>query len=62
MITRGQSEGVFRDDLPAGWLLTSYFSLMHACGDEVRGGRVDPEGAVPLLQATIRGLFGVPSS
>ena len=62
LIERGQAAGAFRDDLPAGWLLTSYFSLMHACGDEVRAGTIDPDAAVPLLQATIRGLFGVPSS
>lgn len=59
LIRRGQAEGAFRDDLPAQWLLTSYFSLMHACGDEVRAGQIGPDAAVPLLQATIRGLFGV---
>jgi TetR/AcrR family transcriptional regulator, mexCD-oprJ operon repressor len=59
LIRRGQADGAFRDDLPAEWLLTSYFSLMHACGDEVRAGKIAPADAVGLLQATIRGLFGV---
>ncbi len=59
LIRRGQADGSFRDDLPSEWLLTSYFSLMHACGDEVRAGKIEPADAVPVLQATIRGLFGV---
>lgn len=59
LIRRGQADGSFRSDLPAEWLLTSYFSLMHACGDEVRAGKIAPADAVGLLQTTIRGLFGV---
>ena len=61
LISRGQAAGAFRGDLPAHWLLTAYFSLMHACGDEVRAGSIDPDRAVGLLQATVGGLFGVPS-
>jgi AcrR family transcriptional regulator len=59
LIRRGQADGSFRSDLPPEWLLTSYFSLMHACGDEVRAGKIAAAEAVGLLQTTIRGLFGV---
>ncbi|HEX6027038.1 MAG TPA: TetR/AcrR family transcriptional regulator [Solirubrobacter sp.] len=57
LIRRGQQEGAFRTDLPAGWLVASYFSLMHACGDEVRNGRIGADEAVPILQATLRSVF-----
>ncbi|HET6550593.1 MAG TPA: helix-turn-helix domain-containing protein, partial [Solirubrobacter sp.] len=62
LVARGQAERAFRDDLPAGWLVASYFALMHACGDEVRAGRLPPERAVPVLQATLRGMFSSGSS
>jgi AcrR family transcriptional regulator len=57
LIRRGQDEGEFRDDLPAGWLVASYFALMHACGEEVRAGRLPEGDAVRTLQATLRGIF-----
>jgi TetR/AcrR family transcriptional regulator, mexCD-oprJ operon repressor len=57
LVERGRAEGAFRDDLPPGWLVASYFALMHACGEEVRAGRLDAEAAVPVLQSTIRGAF-----
>ncbi|HET6548315.1 MAG TPA: TetR/AcrR family transcriptional regulator [Solirubrobacter sp.] len=62
LVARGQAEGAFRDDLPPGWLVASYFALMHACGDEVRAGRLPAERAVPVLQATLRGMFSSGSS
>ena len=56
---RGQAEGAFRADLPVSWLVRSYFALMHACGEEVRAGRLPAEDAVAVLQATLRGAFAV---
>src|SRR5215217_1332870 len=29
LIERGQAEGTFRDDLPAGWLVATVFGLIH---------------------------------
>ena len=57
LVERGQAEGAFRADLPPGWLVSSYFALMHACGEDVRAGRLDADAAVPVLQATLRGAF-----
>jgi TetR/AcrR family transcriptional repressor of mexCD-oprJ operon len=54
---RGQAEGVFREDLPVGWLISSYFALMHACGEEVRAGTLAREDAVAILQPTLRAVF-----
>jgi hypothetical protein len=55
-VDRGQADGSFRTDLPAGWLVTSCFALIHACADEVRAGRIEPESALDVLTATIRDL------
>ncbi|MGH2946345.1 MAG: TetR/AcrR family transcriptional regulator, partial [Solirubrobacteraceae bacterium] len=57
LVERGREEGAFRTDLPADWLVTSCFALMHACGDEVRAGRMDPAGALAVLTATLRAVF-----
>jgi AcrR family transcriptional regulator len=57
LVLRGQAEGAFRDDQPAGWLLATYFALMHAYRDEVRAGRLPAEDAIPTLQATLRRVF-----
>src|SRR3954469_22366790 len=57
LLARGQAEGAFRADLPAEWLVSTYFALMHACGDEVRAGRLDRGAAVGVLQPTLRSVF-----
>jgi AcrR family transcriptional regulator len=54
---RGRAEGTFRTDLPTEWLITSCFALMHACGDEVRAGKMDVSGAVDVLTTTVRDVF-----
>jgi AcrR family transcriptional regulator len=57
LLARGQAEGVFRSDLPSPWLISSYFALMHACGEEVRAGTLDSAEAVAVLQPTLRAVF-----
>jgi AcrR family transcriptional regulator len=57
LLRRGQAAGVFRTDLPEPWLISSYFALMHACGEEVRGGTLDASDAVAVLQPTLRAVF-----
>lgn len=54
LVDRGRAEGAFRTDLPADWLVTSWFALMHACGDDVRAGRRDATAALGVLTATVR--------
>ena len=53
LIERGRREGTFRSDLPASWLVTTYYTLVHGAGREV-GGRLDPADAPRLLRATLR--------
>jgi AcrR family transcriptional regulator len=57
LIQRGRDDGSFRTDLPAEWLLTTFFALLHACGEEVRAGRLGPADALAALIATLVDLF-----
>jgi AcrR family transcriptional regulator len=58
LIARGQAEGVFRTDLPRGWLVVVCYSLFHAAAREVGEGRLDPSDATDVLEATLRGALG----
>jgi hypothetical protein len=60
LVQRGREDGSFRTDLPAGWLATSCFALMHACRDEVRAGRIEAAAALDVLTITIRDVFMPP--
>jgi TetR/AcrR family transcriptional regulator, mexCD-oprJ operon repressor len=60
LVDRGRADGSFRADMPAGWLVACCFALIHACADEVRGGRIDPAAALAVLTATIRGILTPP--
>lgn len=60
LIERGRRAEVFRDDLPTDWLVSSYFALVHACGEGVRAGQIGADDAVPLLQATVGDLLTGP--
>jgi TetR/AcrR family transcriptional regulator, mexCD-oprJ operon repressor len=57
LVERGRDEGAFRRDLPVDWLVTCCLSLIHACGDEVRAGRLEAAEAPRVLQDTVRSLF-----
>ncbi len=57
LVERGQADGSFRSDLSTEWLVTSFFALMHAAGDEVRAGRMDASAALDALVPTVRSVF-----
>jgi TetR/AcrR family transcriptional regulator, mexCD-oprJ operon repressor len=54
---RGRADGSFRADVPAGWLVTSFFALIHACAGEVHAGRLDAGDAQRVLTLTVTDLF-----
>jgi TetR/AcrR family transcriptional regulator, mexCD-oprJ operon repressor len=62
LVDRGRADGSFRSDLPAGWLVSSCFAVIHACADEVHSGRLDPAAAQDVLAATIRSLLRPPAA
>jgi AcrR family transcriptional regulator len=57
LLERGQADGSFRTDLPAGWLVTACIALVHACSDQVRAGQIDQHDAVRILTTSVRDLF-----
>jgi len=57
LIKRGRSAGAFRKDVPANWLLATYYALMHAAADEVNAGRLSRRQALPAVKRTIGAAF-----
>jgi AcrR family transcriptional regulator len=57
LVRRGQREGAFRTDLPAGWLVTTSYALMRAANDHTRTHRVGRARALAMLTTTVRDLF-----
>jgi AcrR family transcriptional regulator len=57
LVARGREEGAFRTDLPANWLVTTAFALVHAAGDDVRAGRFEADEALEVLTTTVRDVF-----
>jgi AcrR family transcriptional regulator len=55
LIERGQADGVFRTDVPAGWHLAMIMALIHAGSGELRTGRVPLDSAESALLATVLG-------
>ena len=60
LITRGQEEGVFRDDLPTSWLVGTAQNVMHGAADEINAGRLDPDDAATAISATLLAAFTPP--
>lgn len=57
LIRRGQDDGVFRTDLPLGWLVTTFYAVLHAAADEADAGRVATSDAPDLLATTVLSLM-----
>lgn len=53
LLVRGQHEGTIRTDLPTSWLVTTVYSLLHAAAEDVNTGRLQPEAAAAVLEATL---------
>jgi AcrR family transcriptional regulator len=53
LIARGRQEGAFRDDLPAHWLVGTFYALVQAAADQVEAGRLTSEEALGALEATL---------
>jgi TetR/AcrR family transcriptional repressor of mexCD-oprJ operon len=57
LLERGRSDGSFRIDLPASWLVTASIALIHACSDGVRAGQIDERDAPRILRTSVRDLI-----
>ena len=61
LIARGQEEGTIRSDLPAGWLVTTFFGILHTAADEVDAGWLAAEDAPAIIEATLVPALLAPS-
>ena len=57
LIRRGQSEGAFRADLPAAWLVSVLYHLLKGAAADVAGGRLDPADAPHLIVTTVLAAY-----
>lgn len=60
LISRGQSAGVFRTDLPAHWLAGVLHYVMKGAATDVATGRLDVSEAAPLISETILAAYAAP--
>ncbi|MEQ4205242.1 TetR family transcriptional regulator [Actinopolymorpha sp. B9G3] len=61
LVRRGRRTGAFRKDLPADWLVTCYYAVLHGAAEEVRSGRLAQAGADQVVWRTIDALFRPPA-
>ena len=57
LIRRGQSEGVFRADLPPSWLVSVLYHILKGAAAEVSSGRLDPSAAPRFIIATVLAAY-----
>ena len=61
LVRLGRSEGVFRTDVPEQWLLSTYFALVHAAGQDLANSAGDPDSIGKALGRTLLGALAPPS-
>jgi TetR/AcrR family transcriptional regulator, mexCD-oprJ operon repressor len=57
LVDRGRRDGVFRTDVPAAWLVSMYFSLVHGAEEHAGSTGVPREQVRKLLLTTARDVF-----
>lgn len=57
LVVRGQRAGDFRTDLSPGWLVTTFFSIIHSAAQEREAGRLAPEEVEQVLVKTMLSLL-----
>jgi AcrR family transcriptional regulator len=62
VIERGQADGSFRADLPIPWLVSVYYSLIHAADELARHEGMKRADVLAMLKRTIRDALGAPRS
>jgi AcrR family transcriptional regulator len=61
LLRRGQSDGVFRTDLPVGWLVSAVHYLLKGAAEEERAGRLDAADIPRVVTASVRSLLARPA-
>ncbi|MFF0245886.1 TetR/AcrR family transcriptional regulator [Streptosporangium sandarakinum] len=53
LISSGRDQGVFRADLPVGWLVSVVQYILHGAAEEVRAGRLASEEAADTVTKSV---------
>lgn len=62
ILTRGQEEGTFRSDLPMGWLVTTFYSLLHAAAAEADARHLKAKSVPDILDRTLSSILRSPDA
>jgi AcrR family transcriptional regulator len=62
LIGRGQRDGVFRTDLPAPWLVTLFYTVMHGAAGEIGAGRLRSADTAHVITATLLAAYTPPGT
>jgi TetR/AcrR family transcriptional repressor of mexCD-oprJ operon len=62
LVERGQREEAFRTDLPAEWLVATFYSIVHGAADELAAGRLAEDDVPRVISATLLAAFTTPGS
>ncbi|MFJ6793267.1 TetR/AcrR family transcriptional regulator [Streptomyces sp. NPDC091268] len=57
VLVRGQAEGVFRSDLPLAWLVTTFYSLLHAAAAEADARHLKVKEVPDVLDRTLSSIL-----
>ena len=57
LIRRGQSEGAFRTDLPASWLVSVLHHVLKGAAADIGTGHLDPADAPRFIVATVLAAY-----
>jgi TetR/AcrR family transcriptional regulator, mexCD-oprJ operon repressor len=57
LIKRGRRNKTFRTDLPASWMVSVFYSVIHGAADEINAGRLTADRAPKLITATLLSAF-----
>jgi AcrR family transcriptional regulator len=57
LVRRGQSEGVFRGDLPATWLVSVLYHVLKGAAADISSGRLNPSDAPHFIVATVLAAY-----
>jgi TetR/AcrR family transcriptional regulator, mexCD-oprJ operon repressor len=60
LIQHGQDEGAFRSDLPAVWLVATFYNVIHGAADEIAAGRLADTEAATVITATLLAAYTPP--
>jgi TetR/AcrR family transcriptional repressor of mexCD-oprJ operon len=62
LLERGRRDGVFRTDLPTGWLVATFYNVLHGAAEEIDAGRLADQEAGRTVAATLLAAFTPPGT